>query len=101
MNIYVGNLDFQFTDQELKALFDGYGHVAAASIARDKHTGKGHGSGFVDMPSDAEARAAIAGINGTRHRRRLLVAKESIPGEDQVHVVGLHLSNKMRQSGRR
>ena len=60
MNIYAGNLDFQFTDEELKGLFEGYGKVAAASIFRDKHSRKGRGAGFVEMPSEAEARAAIA-----------------------------------------
>ena len=100
MNIYVGNLDFQFTDDELKTLFEGYGKVTAASISRDKHTRKGKGSGFVEMPSEAEARAAIKGLNATKHRRRILVVKEAVPGEDQVHA-GPHKSNKGRASGRR
>ena len=100
MNIYVGNLDFQFTDKELRGIFEGYGAVTAATIFRDRHTGKGKGSGFVEMPSSAEAQAAITGINGTKHRRRLLVVKESVPGEDQVHA-GPHISNKSRASGRR
>ena len=100
MNIYVGNLDFQFTDEDLKALFQGYGQVVAASIFRDKHTKKGKGSGFVEMPSEKEAKAAIASLNGTKHRRRNLVVKEAIPGEDQVHA-GPHRSNKSRASGRR
>ena len=99
MNIYVGNLDFQFTNEELKALFIGYGHVAAASIFRDEHAREGEGFGFVEMPSNVEAQAAIAGINGTKHRRRILVVKESIPGEPQVHAA--HKSNKSRASGRR
>jgi RNA recognition motif-containing protein len=100
VNIYIGNLDFQFTDEDLKSLFEGYGEVATASIFRDKRTGKGKGSGFVKMPSEVEARAAIKGINGTKHRRRILVVKESIPGEAQVHA-GPHKSNKSRASGRR
>jgi RNA recognition motif-containing protein len=100
MKIYVGNLDFQFTDEELKAIFEGYGKVASATIYRDEHTRKGKGSGFVEMPSEAEAQAAIKGLNATKHRRRILTVKESIPGEDQVHA-GSHRSNKSRASGRR
>jgi RNA recognition motif-containing protein len=100
VNIYVGNLDFQFTDEDLKVLFGRYGKVATASIYRDRHSRKGKGSGFVEMPSEGEARAAIAGIHDTKHRRRVLVAKESIPGESQVHA-GAHRSNKSRASGRR
>ena len=100
MNIYVWNLDFQFTDEDLERLFEGYGKVAAASIFRDKRTGKGKGSGFVEMPSEVEAQAAIAGINGTKHRRRILVVKESILGETQAHA-GPHKSNKSKASGQR
>lgn len=100
MKIYVGNLDFQFTDEELKAIFEGYGKVADAKISRDEHTRKGKGSGFVEMPSEVEAKAAIKGLNGTKHRRRILMVKESIPGEDRVHA-GPHISNKSRASGRR
>jgi RNA recognition motif-containing protein len=100
MVIYVGNLDFQFTDEDLRRIFEGYGEVATASILRGKQTQKGKGTGFVEMPSAVEARAAIAGINGAKHRRRKLIVHESIPGEPPVPA-GPQKSNKARASGRR
>jgi RNA recognition motif-containing protein len=96
MNIYVWNLDFQFTDEDLERLFEGYGKVVAASIFRYKRTRNGKCSGFVEMPSEVEAQEAIAGINGTKHRRHILVVEKSILGESQVHA-----GSKSRASDRR
>ena len=83
MNIYIWNLGLQFMDEDLEELFRSYGRVAAASTFKDKRTGKCKGSGFVEMPSEAEARAAIAGLNGTEQRGRILIVEESILGNNR------------------
>ena len=61
MNIYVGNLSFQTTEDELKTLFSGFGQVDTVSIIKDKFSGESRGFAFVEMPNAAEAQAAIEG----------------------------------------
>ena len=63
MNIYVGNLSYRTTEDELRRTFEVYGAVSDASIIRDRESGQSKGFGFVEMPSDSEAEAAIAGLN--------------------------------------
>ena len=65
MNIYVGNLNYSVTDEELKGLFQEYGTVESARVIFDRMTHRSKGFGFVDMPDDAEANAAIDALNGT------------------------------------
>jgi len=64
MNIYVGNLNFDLTEDELKELFEVYGHVTSVKIISDKYTGRSKGFGFVEMESDSEANEAIENLNG-------------------------------------
>jgi RNA recognition motif-containing protein len=64
MNIYVGNLSFKTTEKGLKETFEAFGTVKSARIITDGYTGKSKGFGFVEMPDTAEAKAAIAGMNG-------------------------------------
>lgn len=63
MNIYVGNLPYSTTDDELRELFEEFGEVASASVILDRDTGRSRGFGFVEMPSQAEAEAAISALN--------------------------------------
>lgn len=63
MNIYVGNLPYSTTDEELRVLFEEYGEVASASVILDRDTGRSRGFGFVEMPSQAEAEAAISALS--------------------------------------
>lgn len=72
MKIYVGNLHFEFTEEELHQLFNGHGQVESASISRDRLTEPPRGFGFVEMPSPEEAQAAIAALNGKEVRQRAL-----------------------------
>lgn len=65
MNIYVGNLNYSVTDEELKGLFQEYGTVESARVIFDRMTNRSKGFGFVDMPDDGEANAAISALNGT------------------------------------
>ncbi len=63
MNIYVGNLPYGITEDELRDAFAAYGEVSSAAIIMDRETGRSKGFGFVEMPSDNEAQEAIAGLN--------------------------------------
>jgi RNA recognition motif-containing protein len=81
MNIYVGNLSWGLKDQDLANMFTPYGEVASAKIVMDKFTQRSKGFGFVEMPNDEQAQAAIAQLNGTEVEGRNLVVNESRPKE--------------------
>ncbi|MEW6441071.1 MAG: RNA-binding protein [bacterium] len=79
MNIYVGNLSFDVTEDELRNLFEAFGQVSSANIIKDKFSGQSRGFGFVEMPNKSEAQAAIAGLNGKDVKGRKLNANEARP----------------------
>jgi RNA recognition motif-containing protein len=81
MNIYVGNLSWGLKEQDLTDLFAPFGEVASAKIVMDKFTQRSKGFGFVDMPNDEQAQAAIAQLNGSEVDGRNLVVNESRPKE--------------------
>jgi RNA recognition motif-containing protein len=77
--LYAGNLPFSIGDNELKALFEPYGTVASAKVIMDRDTGRSKGFGFVEMGTDQEAQAAIAGCNGKDMEGRALKVNEAKP----------------------
>lgn len=79
--IYVGGLPYSATEQQLSDLFAAHGSVASARIITDKFTGQSRGFGFVEMSSEAEARAAIAALNGAEMGGRTLTVNEARPQE--------------------
>jgi RNA recognition motif-containing protein len=79
MNIYVGNLPYSTTEAELRAAFEAYGAVASAKVIMDRDTGRSKGFGFVEMPDDSEASAAIGGLNGQPMNGRPLRVNEAQP----------------------
>lgn len=81
IKIYVGNLSFKTNEDALRAAFEAHGEVASASIVVDRDTGRSRGFGFVEMPNDAEARAAIAALNGSSLDGRELTVNEARPRE--------------------
>jgi len=81
--LYVGNLSYQTTDQQLHDLFSEAGNVASAQVVTDRYTGQSRGFGFVEMASEDEAQQAIAAINGRDIAGRALVVNESRPREDR------------------
>jgi RNA recognition motif-containing protein len=81
MNIYVGNLSWGLKDQDLANLFAPFGEVSSAKIVMDKFTQRSKGFGFVEMPNDDQAQAAIAQLNGSEIEGRNLVVNESRPKE--------------------
>ncbi len=83
VNIYVGNLAYGVTDDELRAAFEQYGAVDRASVVTDRMSGRSKGFGFVEMPKEAEARAAIAGLNETELKGRNILVNEARPQTDR------------------
>ena len=79
MNIYVGNLDFKATEDELQAIFEDFGAVNSAKIITDKYSGRSKGFGFIEMENDDEAKKAIEGLNGTTFKNRDLTVNEARP----------------------
>ena len=79
--LYVGNLSYGTTDQDLASLFGEVGNVASAQVVTDRYTGQSRGFGFVEMASEDEAQQAIAAINGRDVGGRALVVNESRPRE--------------------
>ncbi len=77
--LYVGNLTYGMTDSSLTQLFAEFGTVASAQVIMDRDTGRSKGFGFVEMGSDQEAQAAIAGLNGKQVEGRSLTVNEARP----------------------
>ena len=81
MNIYVSNIAFNASTQDLRQLFESYGAVDKVSIITDRDTGQSRGFGFVEMPDSAAAKAAIQGANGKELAGRALTVNEAKPRE--------------------
>ena len=79
MNIYVGNLSWSMTDEDLSSLFTQYGTVTSAKILKDKMNGRSKGFGFVEMEDDEAAKTAIANLNESEIQGRKLIVNESQP----------------------
>jgi RNA recognition motif-containing protein len=82
MNIYVGNLAREVTEEELKQEFKAFGEVTSVSIIKDKYSGQPRGFGFVEMPSKTEGQAAITGLKGKMLKERTLDVNEARPRSD-------------------
>jgi len=83
MNIYVGNLSHEVTEEDLRQAFEAFGQVESAAIIKDKFTGESRGFGFVEMPAKAEAQAAINDLNEKELKGRVLNVNEARPREDR------------------
>ena len=70
MNMYVGNLSYSVTENDLEALFAEFGEVSSVNIITDRYTGQSKGFGFVEMPDNSEADKAIKALNGTNFQGR-------------------------------
>ena len=84
MKLYVGNLSFSTTEAALRSSFEQFGTVASASLVMDRDTGRPRGFGFVEMPDDSQAQAAIEGMNGKNLDGRNLTVNEARPREDRA-----------------
>ena len=79
VNIYVGNLSYTVTEDDLRSAFEAYGKVDRASVITDRMTGHSKGFGFVEMPNEPEARSAISGLNETDLKGRNILVNEARP----------------------
>jgi RNA recognition motif-containing protein len=82
MNIYVGNLSFNVTEEDLRAAFQAHGTVEKAAVITDKLSGQSRGFGFVEMPNGEEAMKAIGAVNGAELKGRALKVNEAKPKTD-------------------
>ena len=82
-NLYVGNLGWDVTSDELLTLFQEHGKVAQAQVITDRETARSRGFGFVEMENDGDAQKAIDALNGTPFKDRLLTVKEAKPREER------------------
>ena len=83
MKIYVGNLAYSVTDEQLQTAFGAFGEVSSATVIADKFSGQSKGFGFVEMPDNSAAEKAIQGLNGTPIGGRNVKVNEAKPREDR------------------
>lgn len=79
MNIYVGNLSYEVTEEDLQAAFGEFGQVTTVNLIKDKYTGRSRGFGFVEMPTEAEGQSAIDGLNGKDLKGRSIKVNKANP----------------------
>jgi len=79
MNIYIGNLSYEVTEEDLKEAFEAFGGVETVKVIKDNYTGRSKGFGFVEMPAKGEAESAIEGLNGKELKGRTLKVNEAHP----------------------
>ena len=84
MNIYVGNLSFEATEDDLRQAFSQYGEVTSVNIITDRETGRSRGFCFVEMPNGEQAKAAIGGVNLQRIAGRALTVNEARPKRERA-----------------
>jgi len=82
MKIYVGNLSYEVTEEDLRQSFEPFGQIESATIIKDKYSGKSKGFGFVEMSSKAEGQSAIDGLNDKELKGRALNVSEARPRTD-------------------
>ncbi len=79
MNIYIGNLSYEVTEEDLKQAFETFGEVESVKIIKDKYTNRSKGFGFVEMPDNANAQSAINDLNDTEIKGRTIKVNEARP----------------------
>ena len=82
MNIYIGNMSFNTTEEQLREAFENYGEVTSVNIIKDKYTGEPRGFAFVEMPDQGSATSAIGGLNGQELNGRTMSVNEARPRND-------------------
>ncbi len=83
MNIYVGSLSYDATEDEVRDIFSPYGEISSISIIKDKFSGKSKGFGFVEMPKQEEAEEAIKSLDGNEMKGRNIKVNEARPKEER------------------
>lgn len=83
MKIYVGNLSYNISEEELRQALEAFGPVESATIIKDKNSGQSKGFGFVEMASEADGKSAIEGLNGKEMKGRAIVVNEARPRTEE------------------
>ena len=83
MNLYVGNIPYTFTNEDLEQLFKPYGTISSAQVIMDRHTGRSRGFGFVELESDDDGRKAIEELDGSDSGGRQLTVNEARPRDQR------------------
>ena len=96
MNIYVGNISYDATDETIRQAFESFGQVASARIIKDKYTGQSRGVGFVEMSVQSQAQTAIKSLHGKELMGKQISVSEARPRADQGRTGG----GRMDYSGR-
>jgi RNA recognition motif-containing protein len=99
MNIYVGNLANEVTEEDLKQAFDAFGKVESVNIIKDKYTNRSKGFGFVEMASKAEGQSAIDGLNGKELKGKAVTVNEARPRTESRVPGGRYGSGRGGQGG--
>ena len=100
MNIYVGNLSYEVTEEDLKEAFEAFGQVETVKVIKDNYSGRSKGFGFVEMPTKAEANSAIEGLDGKELKGRTLKVNKARP-RSEGRPYGGNRGGGRRGGGRR
>lgn len=100
MRIYVGNLSYEVTEDDLRSALEQFGQVESVTIIKDKFSGKSKGFGFVEMASKAEGQAAIEGLNGKELKGRAVNVNEARPRTESRDSRGGYGGSRGGQGGR-
>ena len=100
MNIYIGNLSYEVTEEDLRKAFEGFGQVESVKVIRDIYSGRSRGSGFVEMPGSANAHSAIDGLDGKELKGRTLKVNKARPRSESRRYGG-NRGEGRRGGGRR
>jgi RNA recognition motif-containing protein len=99
MNIYVSSLSFSTKSEKLQELFEQFGEVSSANVITDRETGRSRGFGFVEMPDDAQAKAAIDALNNTEFEGRTIIVNEARPKTEREDRGGYNRGGFNRGGG--
>lgn len=100
MNIYVGNLSYDATDEMIKKAFESFGEVTSARVIKDKYTGQSRGFGFVEMPGQNQAQTAIKSLNGKELLGKQITVNEARARTEKERTGGQGRRGRMGYSGR-
>jgi len=96
MNIYVGNLSYDATDEIIKKAFESFGEVNSAQVIKDKYTGQSRGFGFVEMPVQSQAETAIKSLNGKELQGKEMSVNEARPRTGDRRTGGGRMEDNRR-----
>jgi RNA recognition motif-containing protein len=100
MNIYVGNLSYDATDETIKQAFESFGEVTSARVIKDKYTGQSRGFGFVEMPAQSQAQTAIKSLNGQELLGKQISVDEARARANQGRTGGQRRGGRMDYNSR-